>query len=77
LRGENPSAYAVSFNRVGLSDGKREFSGEGGMILPGGSTDFSLKDLQAVPTGAAHVMFQWINDYGAGQDREVPLVPSR
>jgi chaperone protein EcpD len=73
LRGENPSAYAVSFNRVGLAVGDKEFTGDGGMILPRGTTDFPLRDLLAVPSGAVRVNYQWINDYGASEDRDVPL----
>lgn len=73
LRGENPSAYAVSFNRVGLSVNGKEFAGDGGMILPGGTHDFPLKGLAAMPSGPARVKYQWVNDYGAGQDREKPL----
>jgi chaperone protein EcpD len=73
LRGMNASAYAVSFNRVGLSAHDKAYSGDGGMILPGGTTDFLLKSLSALPSGVARVSYQWINDYGAGEDLDAQL----
>jgi chaperone protein EcpD len=75
LRGMNASAFAVSFNHVDLSSHDTVFTGDGGMILPGGTTDFPLKGLSAAPSGSVHVRYQWINDYGASKDLEVPLEP--
>ncbi|UTH74786.1 molecular chaperone [Chromobacterium sp. IIBBL 290-4] len=65
LRAANLSAYYISLNRAVLASGGREYETDGGMVPPGGSHDFALKNLKSRPEGELGVSYESINDYGA------------
>lgn len=65
LHAVNASAYHVSLNRALLTVGGHEYESDGGMVPPGGSHDFSLKDLKNKPAGELKLRYESINDYGA------------
>ncbi len=75
LHAENASSYHVSLNRALLSAGGREYESDSGMVPPGGSHDFSLKDLKNRPDGALKLRYESINDYGAAVVHDVTLAP--
>ena len=75
LRATNPAAYHVSLNRAILLSGKHEFDTDGGMVPPGGSKDFALKDAKFKPEGGLKLNYESINDYGAPVMHSAPLAP--
>ncbi|MBN7135427.1 hypothetical protein A7A76_11630 [Lysobacter enzymogenes] len=61
----NPGAFHVSFGRVALSAGGREYRFDNaGMLAPGASLRLDLADLAAAPAAGAAVAYSIINDYG-------------
>ena len=75
LRASNASAFHVSLNFSAIQLGGHEYRSEGGMIAPGGSTDFKLKGLTARPAGQAVLLYESINDFGAPVAHSLPLNP--
>ncbi|MEN6080095.1 fimbrial biogenesis chaperone [Chromobacterium piscinae] len=75
LRASNRAAYNVSLNRAMLLVGKHEYETDGGMVPPGGSHDFALKDLKLKPDAGAKLTYESINDYGAPVMHSAPLAP--
>lgn len=75
LRASNRAAYNVSLNRAMLLVGKHEYETDGGMVPPGGSHDFALKDLKIKPDAGAKLTYESINDYGAPVMHSAPLAP--
>ncbi|MFK7089293.1 fimbria/pilus periplasmic chaperone [Chromobacterium violaceum] len=73
LRASNQAAYHVSLNRSVLLVGKHEYETDGGMVPPGGSHDFALKDLKLKPEGALKLNYESINDYGAPVAHSISL----
>lgn len=65
LRGVNPSAYHVSFSQAEVQFAGRTYKSDGGMIPPGGSTNFILKGMTKSPQGTVTIHYDTINDYGA------------
>jgi chaperone protein EcpD len=73
LRGTNPSAFSVSYNKTELVVAGKTYASKGGMILPRGVEDFLLEDLKALPSGARTLRYEWINDYGSGKSVDTHL----
>ncbi|SDC00602.1 chaperone protein EcpD [Cupriavidus sp. YR651] len=74
LRVSNPGTYHTSFNRVELvSDGKSYPYELGGMVAPGGHTDFPISGSPPSRVTSGQVKFKWLSDYGAAIDAEAPL----
>lgn len=68
LEASNPTPYYVNFSSVGLKVGDHSYSQQGalgGMVAPGGSSTFLIKELTTRPAGGARADFSTINDYGA------------
>lgn len=64
LRARNDSPYFISFNRAILKNGKEAYETDGGMVGPGSTGEFVVKDLKAVPVGPLTLDFETINDFG-------------
>jgi chaperone protein EcpD len=76
LECDNPTPYHVSFSRIGLSAGGRDYRyGRGGMVDPLAKAVFPLDGLTTVPASGARVEFTSINDYGADVPHEVAPAP--
>ncbi|MEH6415990.1 fimbrial biogenesis chaperone [Pseudomonas sp. CGJS7] len=61
----NASAFHVSFNRVSLNVGGREFRFDNaGMLAPGAQLRLALDGLNAAPPAGTRVDYAVINDYG-------------
>lgn len=61
----NPGAFHVSFNRVTLNAGGREFRFDNaGMLAPGAQLRLDLPQLGAAPPAGTRVDYAVINDYG-------------
>lgn len=65
LRVTNPTPYYVNFASVGARVGEKEIKGPGGMVAPGGTSDFPLKDLAGRATADIKADFEVISDLGA------------
>lgn len=65
LECSNPGAFHVSFGRVAVSLGGREYRFDNaGMLAPGASMRLDLAQLPAAPAAGAAVAYSIINDYG-------------
>ncbi|MET3654726.1 fimbrial biogenesis chaperone [Dyella japonica] len=74
LQVNNPTPYYVNFAHVGIKSGETSMGDQGGgMVAPGGTTTFPLKDVTARPSGDVKVEFSVITDYGALSPMVVPL----
>ncbi|WP_349973421.1 fimbria/pilus periplasmic chaperone [Pseudomonas caspiana] len=73
LRGSNPSAFSVSYNKTELVVAGKTYSSKGGMIPPRGVQDFPLEELKSIPSGALTLRYEWINDYGSSKSVETRL----
>jgi chaperone protein EcpD len=66
LQVTNPTPYYVNFAEVGLRFGERSITMRGGgMVAPGSTTVFPVKELTSRPTGDVRAQFNVISDYGA------------
>lgn len=76
LQATNPTPYYVNFAAVGLSIGEHSIKTRGGgMVAPGGTTVFPIKELASRPTGEVKAQFNVISDYGAVSTIVQPLTP--
>ena len=70
LEVKNPSPYYYNLINAGLAasveGGKDIMNSEGGMVEPGGTQRYPLKDLKSMPVAGQKVKFEFLNDYGAG-----------
>ncbi|MFJ9452759.1 MULTISPECIES: molecular chaperone [unclassified Herbaspirillum] len=70
LEVKNPSPYYYNLINAGLAasveGGKDIMNSEGGMVEPGGTQRYPLKDLKSMPAAGQKVKFEFLNDYGAG-----------
>lgn len=74
LEVSNPTPYYVNFASVGVKVGDRGIKEQGGgMVAPGASTTFPIKELTTRPSGDVRAQFTVINDYGALGEKEAPL----
>ncbi|WP_327440577.1 molecular chaperone [Pseudomonas donghuensis] len=65
LQASNPTKYHVSQVGLTLIEGVKRYSAEDGMVAPGETRQFSVKELNVKPGASAKVEFEAINDYGA------------
>lgn len=75
LHATNSSAYHVSLSRALLTVNGQEYESDNGMVPPGGSYDFLLKDLKSRPVGELKLRYESINDYGAPVMHDATLLP--
>ncbi|GAB2565173.1 fimbria/pilus periplasmic chaperone [Dyella jejuensis] len=76
LEVRNPTPYYVSFQKVALdAGGKLIDSDETGMVAPGGTHVFPLKDRVGTLDSNAQVRFSIINDAGGFMPKTAPLKP--
>ncbi|WP_164931840.1 fimbria/pilus periplasmic chaperone [Dyella sp. M7H15-1] len=77
LQAINPTPYYVNFAEVGLSVGERSVRTRGGgMVAPGSTAIFPIKELTSRPTGGeVKAQFNVISDYGAVSTIVQPLAP--
>jgi chaperone protein EcpD len=69
----NPTAYYVSFSEIDVASGSQTFKNDvGGMVEPGGTAQFPIKNLNAVPANA-HVKYKAISDFGGALPFDLPL----
>ncbi|WP_231502047.1 molecular chaperone [Herbaspirillum sp. RV1423] len=77
LEASNPTPYYFSFTNVGVmggaEGGKDAVNNDGGMVAPGGTERFPLKEMKKQPDAGAKVKYTFLNDYGAGVDGEGSL----
>ena len=68
LEVKNPTPYYFSFIGAGLAaekeGGRDVMNEEGGMVAPGGTQKFALKDLKNMPAAGQKVKFNFLNDFG-------------
>lgn len=66
LQVTNPTPFHVNFAHVGLLSGDKTMGDQGGgMVSPGGTTMFPLKDVTTRPAGDVKASFSVITDYGS------------
>ncbi len=74
LEVKNPTPYYFSFISAGLASvtegGRDVMNEEGGMVAPGGTARFALKDLKALPAAGQKVKFDFLNDFGGSVSGE-------
>jgi chaperone protein EcpD len=77
LQATNPTPYYVNFAKIGLIAGEQSFSTtrQGGMVAPGGTTVFPIKDLIQKPSGDLKARVNVIGDSGAIQALDQALAP--
>lgn len=78
LQVTNATPYYVNFAYVGLKIGERRIAqdsktAKGGMVAPGGTTNFLLDELASQPTGDLMAEFEVISDFGAINTHLQPL----
>lgn len=76
LQVRNPSAYHVNFAQVGLKTATGTVGEQGGgMVAPGATAVFPLKDVTQRPAGTLAAAFAVINDFGAVNPQDRALTP--
>lgn len=76
LEVRNPTSYYVSFQSVALAMGDRLVkSDDTGMVAPGGTQRYTLKDDPGTLGAKAEVRFSTINDSGGFVPQTAPLKP--
>jgi len=75
LQASNPGAFHVSLVGLTLIDGGKHYSSTDGMVPPGGTQQFALPELHALPSAIATLEFNAINDYGALIPTQTALRP--
>lgn len=74
LKVSNPTPYYVNFAQVGIKVGDRSIDEQGGgMVAPGATSTFPIKQLTARPGADAKAEFSVITDYGAVNKKGTPL----
>jgi len=77
LEVRNPTPYYFSLINAGLvspvEGGHSIMNEEGGMVAPGGTQKFPLKDLKSMPAVGQKVKFEFLNDYGSAASAEGAL----
>jgi chaperone protein EcpD len=58
LRVQNPTPYYVNFANVGAKVGEKEFKGLGGMVAPGDTSEFPIKELIGYASKGVKVQFE-------------------
>ena len=70
----NPTPYYVNFAGVGVdTNGQTVGDNGGGMVAPGGSTTFELKDIKHRPPGEIKAGFTVITEHGALNKKQAPI----
>lgn len=68
LEVRNPTPYYFSLINAGLTSavagGTDIMNSDGGMVAPGGTQKYPLKDLKSMPAAGQKVTFEFLNDYG-------------
>lgn len=72
LEANNPTPYHVSIVRAALQMGDKAIEGGDGMVNPGETQRYPLKDLHQIPA-AARVSYSYVDDYGANRDGSAEL----
>jgi chaperone protein EcpD len=75
LRVTNPTPYYVNFANVGATVGEKKIKGPGGMVAPGGTSDFPIKELAGHTVTNVKANFEVISDLGARVPYIQPLSP--
>lgn len=74
LECSNASAFHVSFNRIALKAGDRDFRfDDAGMLAPGGRLKLVLAGLDKAPDAGTRVDYIVINDYGGRSELSGPI----
>lgn len=73
LQASNPTPYVVNLGSVTLNAAGQKHDAGMGYVLPGGTQQFPIKKLGALPPNGAKVMFGSIDDWGATTDNEQPV----
>ena len=74
LEASNPTAYNVSFSRIGLKAGNTlhtkgfGMNGGGGMVGPRATQRFPLDGIKVRPGGPLKADIRWIDDFGSRHD---------
>lgn len=72
IEATNPTPYHVNLSRLGMTNGAPDnlsaVNEDGGMIAPGQSARFVLKELKTLPAKTDKLRFTFLNDYGGGVD---------
>ncbi|AIY41648.1 Chaperone protein fimC precursor [Collimonas arenae] len=66
LKASNPTPYFVNLGNVDVKIGDKTFDAGSGFVKPGESELFNIADLTALPAAGAEVLYNAINDWGAG-----------
>lgn len=65
VEGSNPTAYCVNVPTLQVKSGGRAYDAvDGGMILPGSSLRFPIKDMTTKPATPPEFSYSFVNDYG-------------
>jgi chaperone protein EcpD len=75
LQAYNPTAFYVSQSDLALVAGGQRVTSESGMVAPGETHVFALRDLKSMPAAGAEVEYSAINDYGALVPTRLPVKP--
>ncbi|MGC1548828.1 MAG: fimbria/pilus periplasmic chaperone [Rhodanobacter sp.] len=75
MQASNPTPYYVSFAAVSMKVGDHSYDTEthGGMVAPGGTSSFEIKQLTSRPSGEVTAEFSVISDYGALNPMSQPV----
>lgn len=65
LQAHNPTPYYITFSKVVLDVGDREWSAPVGMVAPFGSLDLPVPELESEPEPGTTVVYSTVNDFGA------------
>ncbi|WP_423382278.1 fimbrial biogenesis chaperone [Burkholderia sp. LMG 32019] len=77
LQASNPTPYVINLGSVTLNAAGQKHDAGMGYVLPGGTQQFPIKKLNALPQNGAKVMFGSIDDWGATTDNEQPVSVAR
>jgi chaperone protein EcpD len=75
LRVSNPTPYYVNFANVSARIGEEQIRGPGGMVAPGSTADFPIKELTGHTSAEIKAQFVVISDLGANVPYVQPLSP--
>ncbi len=61
----NPTPYHITFIKLSLEVGGKQYSGDTGMVDPLGTLHLKIKGLTALPAVGTSVAYDIVNDFGA------------
>ena len=73
VQATNPTPYVVNLGSGSLKAAGHQYDAGMGYVLPGGTQQFPINQLGALPSSGATASFGSIDDWGSSSDNERPV----